>query len=251
MKLTEHMERVELTYSGYCERCGVVHSIGSGASLKFGTELFDKLVETGSLLLQKTDEYSTEPLLGNSRGQMFGVMTCLDCFGNETVIKAFSGQYNGEWIVPGWVPPVIDVEAFNRITPPSDEKIKELGAAIMEEADADVKAEISAQRREMSRSLMEKTHDLYTLRNFRGEEKLLREVYRRGRGIPTGTADCCAPKLINYAARNDLVPTGMCEFYLGRENASGTKKHGVFYSSCVEKCEPILGFMLCGLNENE
>ena len=42
---------------------------------------------------------------------------------------------------------------------------------------------------------------------------------------------------------------GLAEFYWGRENRSGNRRHALFYPSCEEKCRPILGFMLCGLEE--
>ena len=58
--------------------------------------------------------------------------------------------------------------------------------------------------------------------------------------------DCCAPKLINFAAKNKLEPISIAEFYWGQENASGSKKHLHFYGSCEEKCGPILGRMLYG-----
>jgi tRNA pseudouridine32 synthase/23S rRNA pseudouridine746 synthase len=64
-----------------------------------------------------------------------------------------------------------------------------------------------------------------------------------------GVGECCAPKLLNYAALNGLKPLGLSEFYWGKENKSGTRKHGEFYPACAEKCQPILGFMLCGIKE--
>ncbi len=238
-----------LKYSGYCERCGTVHCLMAGDSILHGQELFSVLEKTGTLV--QGDEnplYSTENLFNSARGQMFGVMACIDAHGSEKILRAFSGQYNGLWEVPGWVSPVLDCRAFYDITSPADRKIKDLGRLMADEKDSVKRSQLSLERRNMSRRLMEETHSLYVLRNFRGDEMFLRDVYRRGKGIPTGTADCCGPKLLNHAARNGLRPTGMCEFYFGKENLSGTREHGRFYSSCIEKCEPILGFMLCGLD---
>ena len=59
--------------------------------------------------------------------------------------------------------------------------------------------------------------------------------------------DCCAPKLLDHAARNNLKPVGIAEFYWGPSNPSQTKKHGQFYPACRGKCEPILGHMLEGM----
>ena len=96
---------------------------------------------------------------------------------------------------------------------------------------------------------MRDIHSLYRLTNFRGETTTLDEAFIGDSGIPTGTGDCCAPKLLHFAAQNDLRPLGISEFFWGKENISGEHHHGSFSSSCVEKCRPILGFMLCGLDE--
>ena len=93
---------------------------------------------------------------------------------------------------------------------------------------------------------MKKLHDLYELQNFKGEKKPLAEFFKDTNGIPTGAGDCCAPKLLNHAARNNLRPLGIAEFYWGKTNHSNTREHSQFYSCCVSKCQPILGFMLCG-----
>ena len=102
------------------------------------------------------------------------------------------------------------------------------------------------QRKLLSQNLMKEIHSLYNISNFRGETMPLNDIFI-GNGIPTGTGDCCAPKLLNEAARRRFIPKGLLEFYWGKENPSKTRQHGHFYTSCIDKCQPILGFMLCGL----
>ncbi|GLC36379.1 hypothetical protein PLESTB_000768100 [Pleodorina starrii] len=94
--------------------------------------------------------------------------------------------------------------------------------------------------------------------------------------FPAGTGDCCAPKLLWAAVQRGLTPLGMVEFWYGsppntataqgRRNSSGvnggggggggdggvaaaaaagTRVHGEMYGMC-DKCELILGSMLCG-----
>ena len=92
---------------------------------------------------------------------------------------------------------------------------------------------------------MKDIHSLYSLTNFRGETKKLSQLSLNN--LPTGIGDCCAPKLLCHAAKNDLVPISMAEFFVGKENRSGTKIHGQFYPACEEKCQPLMGFLLCGL----
>jgi len=173
---------------------------------------------------------------------MFGVLECKDAAGKTVVLKAFSCQYNGEWLVDGWVPPILDVDEFHRLGDPVDREIKSLDRLIAEQKNP----ELIQKRKALSQDLMKQIHALYRLTNFRGETKPMTEVFRGG--IPTGAGDCCAPKLLNYAAKSGLKPLGLSEFYWGRENRSGTRKHGEFYSACAEKCQPILGFLLCGIS---
>jgi hypothetical protein len=192
---------------------------------------------------------TTDWLFGPARGKMFGLLECLRPDGTPTFLRAFSGQYNGHWLVDGWVPPLFDVEEFQAISGNGGLPIKELGREI---AGCVTHAErwlnLRQERRRLSRQLMRDLHGLYRLTNFRGETAGLAEIFVGGTGIPTGTGDCCAPKLLNYAANRQLRPVGLTEFYWGRENRSGTRQHGTCSGSCREKCLPILGFMLCGLD---
>lgn len=58
--------------------------------------------------------------------QMFGVLVCLDADGNEVILKAFSGLLDGKWNVPGFVPPLLDEDAFNKSIELSDKEIHDL-----------------------------------------------------------------------------------------------------------------------------
>ena len=71
--------------------------------------------------------------------QMFGILTCTDADGNEVVLKAFSGQYQSRWTVPGWVPPLLDETEFARLTAESDKAIH----ALTDEIEALSKASLS------------------------------------------------------------------------------------------------------------
>ncbi|WP_462325168.1 hypothetical protein [Desulfoplanes sp.] len=191
---------------------------------------------------------ATSCLFGPARGQMFGVMEYLDGRGNIGVARAFSGQYNGIWHVQGWVDPIVDTREMCRISRPVECRIKELGARIAGlSGDATSRRQLIEERRTLSRELMKAIHGLYKLSNFRGETRPIGDVFLGPNGMPTGVGDCCAPKLLNHAIQNRFIPLGIAEFYWGLENRSGTKKHGGFYPACLEKCRPILGFMLCGL----
>lgn len=239
---------------GFCRSCGKEHWLPHGNSLLLCQKLMEQFESFGTVDLLSTrpgtdKALETSYLFGPARGKMFGVMECMKPDGTTTFIQAFSGQYNGRWLVDGWAPPLFDVNEFLLLTTEVEKQIKELGREIdcSPPHSLDWLA-LRKKRRLLSRNLMKEIHTLYSLTNFRGDTVSLTDASIKGSGIPTGTGDCCAPKLLNFAARNKLQPLGMAEFYWGKEPRSGGHKHSSFSYSCTDKCQPILGFMLCGFD---
>ncbi|PSB17642.1 RNA pseudouridine synthase [filamentous cyanobacterium CCP2] len=105
--------------------------------------------------------------------------------------------------------------------------------------------ELKAQRKTLSRQLQTQLHSAYALTNFTGQTRSLQEIITNG-SMPTGSGDCCAPKLLHYAATHHLKPIAMAEFWWG-ESANSDKKPGAFYGACAERCQPLMGFLLSGL----
>lgn len=242
-KIEKHTDDPITACSGYCCSCGRPHSFPGNYDVSLGIALMEEL-EKGLLL----DTMSIASLFGEERGKMFGVMTCLAKDDSLVTLKAFSGQFDGRWQASGWVPPLFDVKAWEEVNSPAERTIKELGRTI-DSHPAQQTRPLRLERRHLSRCLMKDLHALYRLTNFWGRTAPLTEIFPDGRGIPTGTGDCCAPKLLNYAAGHGLLPLSMCEFYWGLQNRSGSRQHRNFYLPCAEKCGPLLGFLLCGLEE--
>lgn len=232
-----------------------MHSLSTGTSRESSLALIERLDKQQSIHLSpdsdnKRDYLSTLPLLGEARGKMFGVLDCLTENNTRVSLYAFSGQFNGQWCIDGWVPPLFNVGKFHEITYHSEKEIKAITREITNtQAHSQQWLKLRKHRRTLSQSLMKEIHSLYTLTNFNGETRSLGDVYCENNNMPTGTGDCCAPKLLNFAAQNNLHPTGISEFFYGRKTKSGSHTHGSFSSSCQEKCAPILGFMLCGLDK--
>lgn len=242
---------------GFCADCGVTHSLPVGNSRKYAIELMNQLETHKHIDFLSgpnhhsefiNHKFSTDYLWGKARGQMFGVLECEDTAGNTVILKAFSCQYDGEWLIDGWVPPLLDPQQFYDLIEEPDRQINIRTRALkeMEKSHADYRLLVD-ERKALSQQLMKEIHALYRLTNFRGETRALTEILPGN--IPMGVGECCAPKLLNYAALNGLKPIGLSEFYWGKENKSGTRQHKQFYPACVEKCQPILGFMLCGTEE--
>ncbi|BAZ20842.1 pseudouridine synthase [Kalymmatonema gypsitolerans NIES-4073] len=105
--------------------------------------------------------------------------------------------------------------------------------------------ELKQRRRELSRQLQAQMHATYTLMNFLGQSLSLQQLIPEG--MPTGTGDCCAPKLLHYAATHGLKPLAMAEFWWGSSLINQDKIQGKFYGACAERCQPLMGFLLSGL----
>lgn len=116
----------------------------------------------------------------------------------------------------------------------------------LEQANARI-AELKQQRKAMSRRLQAQFHTAHHLTNFAGESQPLTALMPSG-SLPTGTGDCCAPKLLHYAATHGLTPLALAEFWWGPPPAREHRVPGQFYEACAERCQPLMGFLLSGLS---
>ena len=102
----------------------------------------------------------------------------------------------------------------------------------------------------MSDRLQRWIFDQYIVHNASGEDASIRKIFEDSSLVPPGgTGECAAPKLLEYAYRNDLHPLAMGEFWYGRSPETAVRTHGHFYPSCTSKCGPLLGFMMKGLRK--
>lgn len=270
-----------------------------------------------------------------ARGKMFGVLVVRDSGGELGYLAAFSGLLAGGNSVPGFVPPIFDLQspggyfkqeeseisALNRkiketecsdgyvaaVTAVADMKrAMELQLSAMREdmrlgkqrrnelratgtltadeeaalvresqfqkaelkravarwqqhiaeceaAVAPFKESVAAMKEERKRrsaALQRWLFEQFKVRNGHGSEKSLLAIFaEHSRVIPPGGAgECAAPKLMQYAYLNSLPPVAIAEFWVGESPQGEVRRDGCFYGACKSKCEPILGFMLQGLN---
>jgi tRNA pseudouridine32 synthase/23S rRNA pseudouridine746 synthase len=122
---------------------------------------------------------------------------------------------------------------------------------IIDQADTCIQV-LKQQRKDLSRQLQSQLHRAYCLTNFAGETLSLEQVVQGA--MPTGTGNCCAPKLLHYAAAHQLQPIALAEFWYGPASPNGDKQPGDFYGACTERCQPLMGFLLSGatcINSNQ
>ncbi len=273
-----------------------------------------------------------------ARGKMFGVLVVRDGDGKLGFLAAFSGLLAGRNRVPGFVPPVFDMQspggyfkqeeagitalnmrikdvecsdgymaaiaavahvkqemeielaAMRNTMRLSRQRRNELRAAEVLAADeeaalvresqfqkaelkratarwqnriaeceavvAPFKASIVAMKEERKRrsaALQRWLFEQFKVLNAYGHEKSLLDIFAHHSGIlpPGGAGECAAPKLLQYAYLNSLTPIAVAEFWVGASPTGEVRRDGCFYGACKSKCEPILGFMLQGLDVEE
>ena len=273
-----------------------------------------------------------------AKGKMFGVLVVCDGDGVLGYLTAFSGLLAGRNNVPGFVPPVFDLQsptgyfkqeegeisALNRRikeTECSDEyvtavaavtdtkcameqqlaamrddmrlgkqrrnELRATGALTPDEEAALVResqfqkaelkrvtarwqqqvagceaavapfkeliASMKEERKRRSAALQRWLFEQFKVLNAGGCEKSLLDIFAAHSGIipPGGAGECAAPKLLQYAYLNSLTPIAVAEFWVGASPQGEVRRDGCFYGACKSKCEPILGFMLQGLDVEE
>lgn len=273
-----------------------------------------------------------------AKGKMFGVLVVRDGDGVLGYLAAFSGLLAGRNNVPGFVPPVFDLQsptgyfkqeegeisALNRKikeTECSDEYVTAVAAvtdtkcameqqlaamrddmrlgkqrrnelratdALTPEEEAALVRESQFQKAELKRvtarwqqqvagceaavapfkeliasmkeerkrrsaALQRWLFEQFKVLNAGGCEKSLLDIFAAHSSIipPGGAGECAAPKLLQYAYLNSLTPIAVAEFWVGASPQGEVRRDGCFYGACKSKCEPILGFMLQGLDVEE
>ncbi|MEO0414131.1 MAG: hypothetical protein AAF226_04150 [Verrucomicrobiota bacterium] len=237
---------------GFCQDCGVEHRIGEGNAKTIARELMANF-EKHQRLDFHLPESEADPALhfdkifAGNRGHMFGVLECVDADGQTQVLKAYSSLHGGLRNIDGWSPHLVAESDYEQVILPGQKIIKQLTAEMNALPEHDMRRDkIFAQRKAFSQNLMAEIHNMYQFTNFQGETRRLHDAFLHKK-IPGGAGDCCAPKLIQQAVHLGLTPIGIAEFFWGGSNASGRKQPGQFFEACKEKCQPLLGFLLCGL----
>lgn len=125
-----------------------------------------------------------------------------------------------------------------------------------EEAVASFKADITKlkeERRRRSAALQEWLFGQFKVLNAYGQEKSLLDIFREHSSSlpPAGAGECAAPKLLQYAYLHGYKPLAMAEFWVGDSPSGEVRRDGCYYGSCKSKCEPILSYMLQGIDVEE
>jgi len=111
---------------------------------------------------------------------------------------------------------------------------------------------LKQERKQRSDALQRWLFDHFEMLNGQGERRTLTEIFiHTPQGLPpSGSGECCAPKLLQYAYEHHLRPLAIAEFWQGCSPRMEVRHHGQYYPACRGKCKPILEWMLGDVNMN-
>lgn len=177
-----------------------------------------------------------------SKGKMLGVLLC----DTNIILRAYSGIVKIEDPDGYFVPAVYDLSNPDDFYLQEDQEISAINARIATETDTKTLVLLKARRKELSQNLQLKIFSHFNFINPSGRYKNIVDIFSESkRGLPPGGAgECAAPRLLQYALSHGLKPLAIAEFWYGVSPKKEVRAHRQFYPSCIEKCSPILSFML-------
>lgn len=106
--------------------------------------------------------------------------------------------------------------------------------------------QLKQERKHRSDALQRWLFDNFLMLNTLGKTRSLTDIFSTTpQGVPpSGSGECCAPKLLQYAYQHHLRPLSIAEFWQGRSPKMEIRHHDHFYTACRGKCKPILEWML-------
>ena len=228
------------------------------------------LIEKGEVELKQCGRESLER---KGQGLMIGALVCWEksgrngwsgrssragWSGRRVVLYAVSGNNKQLSLEQGiaspfceksiFVPSIVSSEKIDKALAENDLKIHELTEQINKmtvvNQNSPERQNLIAERTLLTDQSLKKVFSLYNFTCFDKKNISLNEIIKKhgGRLPPTGTGDCCAPKLLSYAFENGLEPVSMDEVYYGRDTVH--KKNGLSYEPCDERCGYILPSIL-------
>lgn len=197
-------------------------------------------IENKNVILKQITTLSKER---ENNGLMIGSLVCKDKIsGKKKVLFCVSGisrqievkksSFNFDYEI---VPPIVSNEKINSALEKNDKEIH----LLTEKINAGQK-EFIKKRIELTDESLKKVFSLYNFTRFDGKSISLNKIIENHNGKlpPTGTGDCCAPKLLSYAFSKNLQPLSMDEIFYGKNTKS--KINLKSYPPCDERCSYII-----------
>ena len=205
-------------------------------AFKYCKEIISLLEEKKLSLVYTTEKISAERF---ANGIMIGVLVAKNSAQENKILFTVSGisrRIEGKFHDAIFIEPIVSNRKIMSALQKNDKKIHLLTEKLKSCRKEDIQ-ELQLHRSTLTSESLEKVHELYSFYCFDGKIRSLKQICKN-QLPPTGTGDCCAPKLLNFAFKNNLTPLSMCEVFYGRSTEK--KISGCKYSPCDERCGLIL-----------
>lgn len=213
-----------------------------------------RLINEGKIKVERLARESEER---KNQEIMLGALVCKAQDGKEVTLLANSGnakaiktsgpaEIDGEII---FVPSIVSAAEIERALSENDREIHGLTEKINKRKSAgdfsdSADKDLRNLRERLCLESLEKVHALYNFHCIDGKIRSLKEIcaeYNKGKFPPTGTGDCCAPKLLDYAFSHGLEALSLAEIKLPQKNKALPDN---LVPPCDERCGILLPAML-------
>ena len=205
-------------------------------AFKYCKEIISLLEEKKLSLVYTTEKISAERF---ANGIMIGVLVAKNSAQENKILFTVSGisrKIEGKFCDAIFIEPIVSNKKIMSALQKNDKEIHLLTEKLKVCSKDDVE-NLQLRRSSLTSESLEKVHELYSFYCFDGKNRSLKQICKNHLP-PTGTGDCCAPKLLNFAFKNNLTPLSMCEIFYGKSTEK--KISGCKYSPCDERCGLIL-----------
>ncbi len=215
-------------------------------------------LESGVLQLEQIGKISAER---SGQGIMIGVAVCQKADGTSVVLNTVSGiskriKGSEEAGFGIFVEPIVSAEKIENALEKNDFQIHRLTEKInflkekrkrpdgKFENQTEEEILLVKKRSDLCDESLKKVFGLYSFHCADEKIRSLLEICEKKQKNlpPTGTGDCCAPKLLDFAFKNQLIVKSLAEVFYGKSNKFRTD--GKLYEPCDERCALILPEML-------
>ncbi len=205
-------------------------------AFKYCKEIISLLEEKKLSLVYTTEKISAERF---ANGIMIGVLVAKNSAQENKILFTVSGisrKIEGKFHDAIFVEPIVSSKKIMSALQKNDSEIHLLTEKL-KVCSKDNLQDLQLRRSVLTSESLEKVHELYSFYCFDGKKRSLKQICKNHLP-PTGTGDCCAPKLLNFSFKNNLTPLSMCEVFYGKSTEK--KISGCKYSPCDERCGLIL-----------
>lgn len=180
------------------------------------------------------------------KGKMFGVLVVQKTDSSYGYLGTVSGKLHGSTTCSHFAPSVFDHSVDDFFINRGMTELTQMGTLIENSYELDKIIALKEQRRQKSLAVQQQLFENYQFVNSLGMEKNILEIFKHSSHDqpPSGAGECAAPKLLNYAYKEQLIPIALAEFWWGNAPKNKEREHKSFYPACKNKCRPILEYML-------